>query len=748
MNGKPYGKGQGQGGNRQQGKNQGGGGQGGQAIEKITAPYNFVPLSKKVFFPDWAGQVSHDVPFSDGISGELECELTTHTPIYVRNGGKWEHDDIMKKADAQSFFYVKVDGQKKFMIPGTSLKGMLRNVIEIASFGKMTKVDDHRYGVRDLTNPDKKLYLDHMTDTVGQRIYKSKVKAAWLRICPETEQWNLIPCSFARVEQADLVNYHPSRPEGIKKRISAVKKYELWGGNLDLQFDHNGEGDHRHSCGMLRYIRATNVGKGKIRGRLVFTGQPAENRRDVDPRNHSKHMEFIFFGEENCTLPVEENIKKIKKEFEFIHSDANEVPNEEWAYWKRKLAQGERVPVFYLTNKDGSLHSIGLAMMYRLPYKNSVLEAIRNTSPDHGHQSPDLAETLFGFVDGNRDALKGRVTFTAAIATQASQANAIQTVLGGPKPSYYPNYIEQPISLSGGTNYQTFMDDKCRIRGWKRYPVRLADAIQAPKGVTDNVDTKLIPLKEGARFVFRVKIHNLKPTELGAVAWALTWGNNAGMRHSLGMGKAIGYGVADIKIKNASLRDLADAVVDWQGCMNSFVELMDREVGGGWLKTAQMEQLLAMADPTVKPQCGELKHMELAKKDFQEAKKAKLRLEPHVKPTAISDDERFKNLKPRPVEKGQAKEQAEAHALTPAMTKIETVGETWTKVRLGYNRGQKLLSAQTTDGRKAEVQLIGSSADLVPEEVLNALAKGKNVEAQIDVEKLGSKWRITGFKRL
>ena len=71
-------------------------------MEKITAPYNFVPLSRKVFFPDWAGQVSHDLPFSDGVSGELTCELTTHTPIYVRNGGKWTHDDVMEKEVAQS----------------------------------------------------------------------------------------------------------------------------------------------------------------------------------------------------------------------------------------------------------------------------------------------------------------------------------------------------------------------------------------------------------------------------------------------------------------------------------------------------------------------------------------------------------------------------------------------------------------------------------------------------------------------
>jgi len=56
-------------------------------MNTIPSPYNFVPLSKHVFFPDWSGQVSMDVPFSDGISGTLEIKVTAKSPIYIRNGG-------------------------------------------------------------------------------------------------------------------------------------------------------------------------------------------------------------------------------------------------------------------------------------------------------------------------------------------------------------------------------------------------------------------------------------------------------------------------------------------------------------------------------------------------------------------------------------------------------------------------------------------------------------------------------------
>ena len=35
----------------------------------ITAPYNFVPLNKHIYLPDWADQISHDIPFEDGKDG-------------------------------------------------------------------------------------------------------------------------------------------------------------------------------------------------------------------------------------------------------------------------------------------------------------------------------------------------------------------------------------------------------------------------------------------------------------------------------------------------------------------------------------------------------------------------------------------------------------------------------------------------------------------------------------------------------
>ena len=52
----------------------------------IKAPYNFVPFNKTTVTPHWANEISHDLPFQDGLSGEIEITLTAESPIFVKDG--------------------------------------------------------------------------------------------------------------------------------------------------------------------------------------------------------------------------------------------------------------------------------------------------------------------------------------------------------------------------------------------------------------------------------------------------------------------------------------------------------------------------------------------------------------------------------------------------------------------------------------------------------------------------------------
>ncbi|OAD19876.1 protein containing DUF324 [Candidatus Thiomargarita nelsonii] len=373
----------------------------------IYAPYNFVPLSAWLFKPDWATQVSHDLPFSDGICGSLELEIQAHTPILV--GGKQQSATPQRPGEVH--FFQLPDGS--YAIPGTSIKGMIRNVLEMATFGKMRLVDDQWLSVRDLTRGGE-FYRKHLSKELGQKTFRPLARAGWLKLASSNKgelEWRLIPCEYARVEQEHLINWGKNEgfhtPYRIKDKQSAVEKYRFWQ-TRHLKFDLEGKKRWSHQKGKitLEYNKARqSLGIGKYEGELVFTGQPTEN----NGQSGRKHMEFIFYNDSGTPKKVDE---KVMRGFQHIHADS-----EEWQYWYEKVRKGEKVPVFYLEN-GSKIDSLGLAMMYRLPYKNSIGATICHTNPEHlSDDFFDLPELILGTVndDNTQFSLKSRVSICPTI---------------------------------------------------------------------------------------------------------------------------------------------------------------------------------------------------------------------------------------------------------------------------------------------------------------------------------------------
>jgi CRISPR-associated protein (TIGR03986 family) len=519
-----------------------------------------------------------DLPFSDGISGSLEIEVTAQTPLYVRNGGKWPEKTTERNNDPDYLSFFKLPSGD-YAIPGTSLKGAIRNVVEIASFGKMRRVADHRYGFRDLYNPD---YTNRITERTksGKR---PRVKAGWLK--NSGEKWMLTPCEFGRIDHSKLRDLNTSL-------CSAIEKYKSWSMNgLVADFTIAPEAPHPHSCGPLLYREVTAIGRGPIKGTLVFTGQPTKQ----------KHMEFVFFNEQsNQQIAVDD---KVRKEFVFIHSDDRGKPYPEWKYWSEKLKAGGSVPVFYLEAPPGVQKSMGLAMMYRLPYEYGIHDLLQNSSSKHLTSDPDLADLLFGNCHEPENALRGRVQFGLLKAVGApSPLDTVTTVLGGPKPTFYPSYLRQNLEdpETGKVKkdrFSTYNDKAAKLSGWKRYHVRDSGfKPQPPQPPTADVATRFAPLDAGTVFSGRIHIHNLRPEELGALIWALTWGGDNALCHGLGMAKPLGYGAVKIKINRPSLTNMRGQEVDPIAARTAFSALMANKISG-WEKTDEIQSLKEMARP-------------------------------------------------------------------------------------------------------------------------------------------------------
>jgi CRISPR-associated protein (TIGR03986 family) len=639
----------------------------------VYAPYNFVPLSKWIYQPDWANQVSHDVPFSDGISGSLELEIKAHSPLLV--GDDKQQQGTEARPGEVKFFQLP-DG--RYAIPGTSLKGMLRNVLEIATYGKMRMVDDKWLSVRDLNG---EFYRKHLAENLGNNTYRPLAHAGWLELTDNSE-WQLTACEYVRVEQDHLIPWgmqqHIDNSENIKKEQNAISKYQLFTQRC-LNFDIENQRHWKHQKGRitLEYAKAkSTLGTGEYAGEIVFTGQPSRN----NGQSGRKHMEFIFYNNDSTSKIVDETVMQA---FLKIHEDSKE-----WQHWYKEVRQEEKVPVFYLANKAGKITSLGLAMMYRLPYKNSIVDTIDHTNPDHRRSDLfDLPELMFGNIndDNSQFSLKSRVSFGMAYLKNKVKIrrDLPTTILSGPKSSYYPAYVQQKVSkqITGrNPDYKTYMNNDAEISGWKRYPINPRWEMQPlPRDLkaTNKVKVNLYPLDTGARFKCDLNIHNLRPAELGALIWGLTWGGNSKFLHSLGMGKPFGLGQISIKIKAENLFSTNPqvSVPNRESCLKTFQELMETawlkatKGKGTWAESEQLTQLLAMANPDNAPgDVEELAYMPTPK-DFQDQKKDGWILPPYHKYTGIKDKTLFKRLTTEEREREKLRKENEQRILDEKIAK-------------------------------------------------------------------------------
>lgn len=549
----------------------------------VTSPYNFVELSDEIIFPDWAKQVSHDIPFSDGLDGELEIKVEAVTPVYIRDSAS------KKNEERSSEFFKCEDG--KYYIPGTSLKGMVRNVLEIASYGKMQHVANKRYSLRDL-------HLDKYKNEMSTK----KVKAGFLDISDDNK-WSITPCSFEKfqrslpMEQNDpekrtfVFGNGSAQESGVGACSTQDKYYEFFQKYASTGLKINAGIEVVTAGGRTekKAIVFKDENRNKYCGYLVFTGQPSRYSKSSEK---VKKNEFFFYDlKENETFAVDDQvyvdesgneIYPNREDFLFIHgvddsaiSNAKkEVPGGKstgnvFCSWKygclkkyRERYYNGRIPVFYI--KEGNSLKIGLTQMFRLA-GISVGEALQQSNPKHfpalNNFEPDLADLIFGYATAE-SSLRGRVQFTACLAEniEKSEPKTYQIVPGSPKPSFYPAYLQQK-----GENYQTFLDANARLSGWKRYPALggkrdFSALVQNDEPVQNqNMQVVFTPLPEKTTFSGKIRFHNLRPIELGALLWSLKLRNPKHHCHTIGMAKPYGFGRVKIHIQ-----EHPDFTEEWQ----------------------------------------------------------------------------------------------------------------------------------------------------------------------------------------
>lgn len=589
-------------------------------LQGVDAPYNFVPLNRTVCILPHASRVSQDLPFSDGISGKLGLEIEVVTPTCPGNLQDRPEGD-QGPAHVRP---MKLYGGR-YGISGSSLRGMMRSVLEIATFSRMSRYDNPFLSLRDLAGPVSSVYRERMVDGgTGGKPFRYRGHAGWLQQ-DESGNWSIMPCKMARVFHKDLHEVSGGRWRGFEpmpdekgkytRGASAREKYELWlqvMDALDVRHRPNYRTDQQSNIEAW-YADSVGADGGKT-GVLVFSGQPGGYPRSkIDKISKKKRVEFIFFDADSDTeLPVDEDVLKA---FFQINKDSDH-----WDFLKsgiyqshvRKDAAGGRFPVFYLTedNDPECVSAMGLSMMFRLPYRNDFRHAVTNADADHvGSSRDDFGSLLFGHIGSEKvAAMKGRVAFGNAFCVDESVAlEEHRMVLNSPKPSFYPAYLRQPgsggcVNTGRGPGYRTLENDDVELRGRKRYPAR--PGVHPRDAASGRLDSVLHCFPSGLRFRGSTRLHNLRPIELGALLWCFDFGGSPGCVHSIGAGRPYGFGQVRVKVTEHVLRRVTGECIEPADCVRQFVDFMEdwarrsasQQLNGGWLRSEVIQNLLAMAN--------------------------------------------------------------------------------------------------------------------------------------------------------
>ena len=507
----------------------------------IKSPYNFVPLNKQVYIPDWWDKVSLDIPFEDGIDGSIVVTWKNISPLFIRDASVGNGKFSMHIADQ--------NGTRRYFIPGASLKGMLRSVISILSFGKMEQYENQYFGHRDFNTKisEGKNYAKNMKN----------VKFGWLEKQPD-ETFVLYPC------------------KGEYRKIKISEVTEIFGDDYSSS-DNVWETNNRLGDGntLFPYIYFEDD-DDDTEYRLFCTGY-------IDGKNH----ELLIPADTKKGIALND---KIIESFLTVYA-----PTPGFENFVSYLDEGERIPVSFIYTPERGTEkniAIGMGRMLRYPYKQDI-NTLVNNEQDIPQKGYDLCETMFGQIDNqdNQNSLKGRVQIGNAMmqgtVSDKELLSEVKGVLGEPKASFYPLYLKQDAR----NKYLTY-EDANGIAGRKRYRIHQGGTVvNLPQGKDNsNVITRFRPIPRNQTFKMRINIHNLKPVELGALLLAIKL--KQGAFHNIGMAKAYGYGKLISENIELNLRGEEQHSVD--DYINLFKSTMEAFTNNKWSNSDVITSLLGI----------------------------------------------------------------------------------------------------------------------------------------------------------
>lgn len=499
-------------------------------------PYSFVP------FEGTPVTYKVDEVYGDPKSlksGWLDILLETKSPLIIPDGAHPKiHCEGKIKQREYSFFNVMNDyGKLEEIIPGSSLRGMLRSVYEAAS------------------NSCLPFLLNDKPISQRNQLYASFTRRGLLEYDKKQNRWKLYSTLKSQYKAASFLD-----------EIDSEGTY--WGKNTGdyVAFDTDDKGmylleDDREGArhGWLQYNRPVNTKEA-----YNFT---VLQKAEETP---------IFQWEQGDFTPYKSLLSALhgdgivgnQKNFNKVAINALEQA------LKSVKTNGGCVPVWFLYDQKSQEVYLSGSSIGRVGRRRRWEEIMEGYTPCDSLDALCPACLLFGTTKGkhadtrNSDSgLRGHLRFTDAepIRITGKQKHILQ-ILGLPRTSSFEFYLDkpQPNATYWNFDYYSYTTEdvphefkaleKATPRGRKMY---WHGQTMPDRDKWDKQNTAMEAVSTGSMFRFRVYFDRITQQQLQDLIWVITLGDNRSestLQHKLGHARSLGYGSVKLVIEKQCLR--------------------------------------------------------------------------------------------------------------------------------------------------------------------------------------------------
>ena len=559
-------------------------------------PYNFVSLG------DENKAERHSIE-KGNFSGKIKCSLKNLTPLFIGGNEDKERtlveevEECHKTKDGEEYYKVT-----KYIIPASTIKGELRNIIEVLTRSCIKNVEDER--------------LTYRADAFNLKEKRFGI----IKTLPNGKNDGII-------EGADVIRIERKlaiiKAKTLKK-IAGKNNVKDSEGFYEIYVNKNEVDNYKADSESYKYDK--KIDKEKYYGILT------------DKIVGCMEKSILWIGTEfprkgkpsyaKILVPNKEIYKFSAEEYDDLKTLIEERNNSKKPLYVDKIKEDNGVvfkkddTIIFKADEDNKVINLAFSEIPRLRYKCSPLDLIPpKFRPCTNKEKLCFACRLFGTIGDNSKnkennddsksesfAISSRVFITDAVSLDARNESKEKLLdrlksLGEPHPTLlrfylkYGDYNEEGYKIRGRKFYWHHTNKINAGKNWEKY----RNSIETKNH--DNTNSKIYLLQPLQEFEFEINFKDLKREELGILLYSLEIEEGKSL-HKLGKAKAYGFGSCEIKIDKC-LIETENKYVSFDK-NDSFKEYSKEEYTTQFIEEAKKEYLI---DSDEREEIKELKYI-------------------------------------------------------------------------------------------------------------------------------------------